>query len=67
MQIASFSNYLNAVRVQNRLREAGFSPSIEKTVTGLHRVILEHIPQEELDQVKERLAQLGFPHPLVRN
>ncbi len=66
LQVASFSNPGNALRLKNRLTEAGFSPSIERTETGIHRVVLEHIPAEQLDEVKSRLSELGFNRPILR-
>ncbi|GAB4223021.1 MAG: hypothetical protein Kow009_14850 [Spirochaetales bacterium] len=67
LQVASFSNPANALRLKTRLTEAGLSPSIEKTETGLHRVVLEHLPTDTLDQTKNRLAELGFPSPILRS
>jgi rare lipoprotein A len=66
LQVASFSNPTNALRVKNRLTEAGLSPSIEKTEAGIHRVVLEHIPAEKIEETKARLAELGFPPPILR-
>lgn len=66
LQVASFSNPTNALKLKNRLTEAGFSPSIEKTETGIHRVVLEHLPMEKLEATKARLAELGFHQPILR-
>jgi rare lipoprotein A len=66
LQVASFGNLENALRLKNRLTEAGLSPSIQKTETGLHRVVIEHIPTEELEQVKSRLSELGYSQPILQ-
>ncbi len=66
LQVASFSNLTNALRLKNQLTEIGFSPSIEKTETGIHRVVLEHLPAEKLEETKTRLSELGFPRPILR-
>ncbi|HOV37517.1 MAG TPA: septal ring lytic transglycosylase RlpA family protein [Spirochaetales bacterium] len=66
LQVASFGNVENALRLKNRLTEAGLSPSIQKTETGLHRVVIEHIPTEELEQVKSRLSELGYSQPILQ-
>lgn len=66
LQVASFSNLTNALRLKNRLTEAGLSPSIEKTENGNHRVVLEHIPTEKIEETKALLAGLGFTRPILR-
>ena len=66
IQVASFGSRDNAVKLRNKLMEAGLSPSFETTDTGLFRVLLEHIPLEELDSAKGKLAALGYSNVRVR-
>lgn len=66
LQVASFSNLTNALKLKNRLTEAGLSPSIEKTESGNHRVVLEHIPTEKIEETKSLLAELGFTRTILR-
>jgi len=65
IQVASFGNEDNALRLRNRLAQAELSPSLE-TNGGLFRVLLEHVPVEDLDAAKTRLAALGYANVLVR-
>lgn len=67
VQVASFGSRDNAQRLRNRLLETGLSPSIETGVGGFFRVLLEHIPVDELDTVRKRLQDLGFPNVMVRS
>jgi rare lipoprotein A len=66
IQVASFGNRDNAQRLRNKLFEEGLSPSIESTDAGFSRVLIEHIPAEEADSVKEKLTRLGYPQFFVR-
>jgi rare lipoprotein A len=66
LQVASFGSQDNALRLKNKLFEANLSPSIETTEAGLYRVLLEHVPAENLDEVKTRLADLGYAQVMVR-
>lgn len=66
IQIASFGNRDNALKLKARLIDTGLSPSFETSGTGLFRVLLEHVPIEDLEAVKEKLASLGYPKVVVR-
>jgi rare lipoprotein A len=66
LQVASFGSQDNALRLKNKLFEAGLSPSIETTEAGLYRVLIEHIRLEAVDSVKSRLAALGCANVMVR-
>jgi rare lipoprotein A len=66
LQVASFGNQDNALRLKNKLFEAGLSPSIETTETGFYRVLLEHLPLENIDSVKSRLGALGCAQVMIR-
>jgi rare lipoprotein A len=66
IQVASFGSEDNARRLRNKLFEAALTPSVESTEGGLFRVLLEHVPTEELDEVREKLAGLGYSRVVVR-
>jgi rare lipoprotein A len=66
IQVASFGSRDNAVKLRNRLMEAGLSPSFETTDAGMFRVLLEHLPLEEVESAKKRLADLGYRNVMVR-
>jgi rare lipoprotein A len=66
IQIGSFSMPDNADAVAARLSEAGFDPQIEAADSGVYRVTLVDVPEEELDEYRRRLSRLGYSHVLVR-
>ena len=65
IQVASFGSEDNALRLKNRLAQEALSPSLE-TNGGFFRVLLEHIPVENVDAAKARLAALGYGNVIVR-
>ena len=65
IQVASFGNEHNALRLRSRLTQENLSPSLEAT-GGFYRVLLEHVPVENLDLARSRLAALGYGNVLVR-
>ncbi|MDR3200927.1 MAG: septal ring lytic transglycosylase RlpA family protein [Spirochaetales bacterium] len=66
IQVASFGDQENAMRLRNRLFESALAPSIETTDAGIFRVLLEHVPEENLDTVKGHLASLGYGQIMIR-
>lgn len=66
IQVASFSRRANADRTLSRLQEAGLPVVIETPGNGVHRVIIQGVPLEEIPGYEERLAELGHPRVLVR-
>ncbi len=66
VQVASYREKANADRTIARLREAGFSPVLEVSPEGAYRVLLEPVPETEIDRVQERLRRAGFDRILVR-
>ena len=66
IQIGSFSMPDNADAVAARLTEAGFPPQIEEAESGVLRVTLVDVPEEELPDYRSRLSRLGYSHVLVR-
>ncbi len=67
VQVGSFGERGNAAAVVERLHAAGFSAAIETVAdAGVHRVILQGIPEGDLPDVRRRLAGLGYHSVLVR-
>ncbi|NBB90908.1 MAG: septal ring lytic transglycosylase RlpA family protein [Spirochaetes bacterium] len=66
IQIGSFSMPDNADAVATRLTDAGFDPQIEEADGGIYRVTLIDVPEEELEDYRNRLSRLGYSHVLVR-
>ncbi|MFO7848515.1 MAG: septal ring lytic transglycosylase RlpA family protein [Spirochaetia bacterium] len=66
IQIASFSHEENAQRLYTLLQEEGFSPACEKSSSGHHRVVLPDVEPDKLEEVKQRLSELGHTSLLIR-
>ncbi|MCK5153252.1 MAG: septal ring lytic transglycosylase RlpA family protein [Spirochaetales bacterium] len=66
VQVGSFSNNENARRVENILNDNDFFTQRELTSTGYIRILLKDISNNEIELVKSRLKDLGFPQILLR-
>jgi len=66
IQIGSYGSPENAAEVLEKLKSAGMDPRLEEAAGGLTRVVLKNIPEEETQGYLAKLAQTGFPSPLVR-
>lgn len=67
VQIASFSRRGNAEALANRLKDEGLNAVIESVpAAAVHRVIIQAVPEDELESVQHRLASLGHRNVLVR-
>lgn len=66
IQIGSYSDPENAVRLKDFFEEKGFTVIIEKSSEGFHRVIIEDIHYDALKPLIKELADLGINHVLVK-
>lgn len=67
IQVASFSQLASADAVATRLRDRGISAAIETVESiGVHRVIIQGIPESDIPALRERLSDLGHRSVLVR-
>lgn len=67
LQIASFSVRGNAEALVNRLADYDIPAAIETNIErGVHRVIIQGVPESEIPELRGQLAGLGYPNPLVR-
>lgn len=67
LQIASFSVRANADALLERLSAQGIDAAIETNVeNAVHRVIIQGVPEADIQELRDRLAGLGYPNPLVR-
>jgi len=66
LQIASFSQKKNALGLQEKLKQGGFQPRIQKG-DGVYRVYIGPFPQSQVGQMKVKLQQAGYSSPLVRS
>jgi len=66
IQVASFSKSENAEKVEKTLTDNDFITHRELTSNGYIRIILKDISNNEIESVKNRLEELGFPGILLR-
>lgn len=67
IQIASFGKRTNADSLVARLRDEEIHAVIESVPTvGVHRVIIQGVPERELATIEHRLATLGHHNVLIR-
>lgn len=72
IQIASFTRRTSATRVADSLTDDGLDAVVEhadhdRHAGGVYRVVIERVPESELDATVELLASLGFADVLVRS
>lgn len=65
IQVASFSQPENAENLRSRLRESNLEASIVRS-GAYHRVMIEDVGRDELEEVLEVLTRIGYPQPLIR-
>ena len=65
IQIASFSEYSNAVDLLRELEAVGLTVHIEDSDT-IFRIIIPNVPLQEVEQQRAQLASLGYSDVLVR-
>ena len=66
LQVASYKVRDNASALLNLLKKNGIDASLEVTDAGLNRVVIGGVQEPALSGLKEKLAALGFPNPLIR-
>lgn len=67
LQIGAFSNMKNAERMKALLKSGGFDPVMEKTPSGIIRVILPGVKVDQLGKITEKLESLGIINILIRS
>ena len=65
IQLGAFAREENALRLVVHLRKVGFDPAYERTEKAI-RVVLPGIRPEDLEKVKEVLAEHAFPDYVIR-
>ena len=65
IQVASFADRPNAIRMRDRLRAEAIEADIEATGT-LYRVVVPAVPDEKAESMVQRLHELGYQDVLVR-
>lgn len=67
IQIASFAQSANAETCLRKVKAAGINAEIEKSSTGMLRIIVPAVKKEEIEPIKGLLSEIGFTSPLVRH
>jgi len=66
IQVGAYKTIEYARDMKSKLEAAGFSPVAELTNSGVTRIILRGIPEDQTFPVVNRLAQIGIRNPLVK-
>ena len=66
IQIGAYKTIEYAREMKTRLESAGFSPVAELTNSGITRILIKNISEEQTFPIVNRLAQLGIRNPLVK-
>jgi rare lipoprotein A len=67
IQAASFSKAENAQRCLNKLTNSGLDASLEVSTSGMIRVVITEVKEEDVAGIKASLSRLGFNSPLMRH
>ncbi len=65
IQVGAFSSEANAKALYERLEHSGFSPTYEQA-KAIIRVVIDRIPESELDAVQRRLGELGYRRLVIQ-
>ncbi len=66
IQVASFSDLINALAMKRRLAAEGFSPTARLSNEGITRLFLDRIPAEECYDTVRRLEEMGITGIILR-
>lgn len=66
IQVGAYKTIEYARDMKRKLEAAGFEPVAELANTGVTRIMLKGIPEEQTQSIVVRLAQLGISNPLVK-
>lgn len=66
IQVGAYKTIEYAREMKTKLEAAGFSPVAELANSGVTRIVLKGIPEDETYPIVNRLAQIGIRNPLVK-
>lgn len=66
IQIGAYKTLEYAREMKAKLEAAGFHPTAELTNSGVTRIVLKGISEEDTHPIVSRLAQIGIRNPLVK-
>lgn len=67
IQVAAYSNFLNASAMKKKLKDAGFNPSTSMSNKGIMRVMLKEIPINNTFAVVQKLEEMGIDKILIKH
>jgi len=66
IQVGAYKTIEYARDMKSKLEAAGFSPVAELTNSGVTRILIKDIPEDQTYPIVNRLAQIGIRNPLVK-
>ncbi len=66
IQVAAYSSLANAENTLKNLKNNGIKPALEKSSSGIYRVVIRDIDKAKLDKIKMKLQRCGFSKVLVK-
>ncbi|MDX9800888.1 MAG: septal ring lytic transglycosylase RlpA family protein [Spirochaetia bacterium] len=66
IQVAAYSIISNVEKTVLRLEKEGIKPVIEKTDSGIYRVVLSGIEKEDIERLQKLLYRCGFKDYLLK-
>lgn len=66
IQFGAFGSKANAEKLKNHLIASGLNVVLEKTSSGINRVLLKSISASKLEELKKKLVRQGISNYLVR-
>jgi rare lipoprotein A len=66
IQVGAYKTIEYANEMKTKLENAGFSPVAELTNSGITRILLKNIPEDQTFPIVSQLSQIGIRDPLVK-
>ena len=66
IQVGAFSNMQNAQNVVGRLSSNGLKPAVERTESGMFRVVLNNIQEKDIEKSRQMLKKAGFTNYVLK-
>ena len=66
IQVGAYKTIEYAREMKSKLEAAGFFPVAELTNSGITRILIKNIPEDQTYPIVNKLAQIGIRNPLVK-
>ncbi|MBA7479006.1 Endolytic peptidoglycan transglycosylase RlpA [subsurface metagenome] len=66
IQVAAFRSREYAERSLERLRDKGFTGTLERTTEGIYRILVKDVQESELEDTKQQLQEHGWGNVVAR-